>query len=584
MSTLYRSPPSITDAGFPSGKIFTMKLLFLCYRFNSLSQRLYCELTERGHDVSVELDVHPELTIEAAELYKPDLIIAPFLKRKIPSEVWKRYKTLIVHPGPPGDRGPHAIDWAILNKKSEWGVSVIEASEEYDAGDIWSFRKFQIRFARKSSIYRNEVTEGAVECVLEAIEKFEKGNFKPTPQGENYVWNKIEKEERKVNWNEDTEKILRKIYSSDSQPGALGIINGKEYYLYNAFSEEELKGKPGEIIAHRDEAICIATGDGAVWITHLREKRKESIKLPALRVIPEIAEITPEVPIKPWEKVNFKTYREIEYTEENNVAYIYFNFYNGAMSTQQCEKLAEVVRYAKKRPIKAIVLMGQEDFFSNGMNLNTIENAESPADESWKNINAMDDLCEEILNTPDKLTVAGMQGNAGAGGVFLALTCDLVFAREGVVLNPHYKNIGNLYGSEFWTYTLPKRVGWEKGKEIMENRLPISSKYAFEVGLIDGVFGKTPAEFRNILKRKLKEFVNSAEYERFIKEKIKERTSPEWKETIKKARERELERMKLNFYGFDTSYHIARYYFVYRKPHFRTPPYLAKHRRKVKVD
>ncbi|WP_231967072.1 hypothetical protein [Thermocrinis minervae] len=44
-------------------------------------------------------------------------------------------------------------------------------------------------------------------------------------------------------------------------------------------------------------------------------------------------------------------------------------------------------------------------------------------------------------------------------------------------------------------------------------------------------------------------------------------------------REEELSRMKLNFYGFDTSYHIARYYFVHRTLPFRTPPYLAKHRR-----
>ncbi|MFN7066123.1 MAG: enoyl-CoA hydratase/isomerase family protein [Aquificaceae bacterium] len=121
------------------------------------------------------------------------------------------------------------------------------------------------------------------------------------------------------------------------------------------------------------------------------------------------------------------------------------------------------------------------------MNLNTIEASHSPADESWRNIKAMDELCEEILITLDKLTVAGIRGNAGAGGVFLAFTCDLIFAMEGVVLNPHYKNIGNLYGSEFWTYTLPKRVGWEKGKEIMENRMPISSKKALEIGLLDGV-------------------------------------------------------------------------------------------------
>jgi len=158
--------------------------------------------------------------------------------------------------------------------------------------------------------------------------------------------------------------------------------------------------------------------------------------LPALRVLPEIRGRVPELDLEPWESADAETYKEILYEED-------------AMSTEQCLRLLRTVRYAKRRPLKALVLLGQEDFFSNGMNLNTIEYAESPAEESWRNIRAMDDLCEEILKTADKLTVAGMQGNAGAGGVFLALTCDLVFAREGVVLNPHYKNMGNLYGSEF---------------------------------------------------------------------------------------------------------------------------------------
>ena len=555
-----------------------MRILFLCYRFNSLSQRLYCELTERGHEVSVELDVHPELTVEASELYRPDLIVAPFLRRKIPPEVWKKYRTLIVHPGPPGDRGPNALDWAILNGVKEWGVTLLEASEEYDAGDVWAYRTFPMRFARKSSLYRNEVTEGAVECVLEAVEMIEKDKIRKEPQGERFIWNKIEKGRRRVSWEEDsTLEILKKVYASDSQPGAIGVIRGREYYLYNAYPEEELKGEPGEIVAIRDEAVCIGTKDGAVWVTHLRERNKGSIKLPATRVLKGLD--APEVVIKPWERVDFKTYREIVYEEEGRVGYIRFNFYNGALSTEQCERLREVVGYAKKRPVDAIVLLGQEDFFSNGMNLNTIENADSPPDESWRNINAMDDLCEEILKTPDKLMVAGMQGNAGAGGVFLALTCDLVFAREGVVLNPHYKNIGNLYGSEFWTYTLPKRVGWEGGRRIMEERMPISSKKAKELGLIDDVFGRTPSEFVKKLKERIKSYLSSDEFTRFIEEKRKERLSGKWLELIDRCRREELEHMKLNFYGFDTSYHIARYYFVHRKPHFRTPPYLAKHRR-----
>jgi len=39
--------------------------------------------------------------------------------------------------------------------------------------------------------------------------------------------------------------------------------------------------------------------------------------------------------------------------------------------------------------------------------------------------------------------------------------------------------------------------------------------------------------------------------------------------------------MQLNFYGFDPSYHVARYHFAHKLPHAWTPLYLARHRRIV---
>ena len=43
-------------------------------------------------------------------------------------------------------------------------------------------------------------------------------------------------------------------------------------------------------------------------------------------------------------------------------------------------------------------------------------------------------------------------------------------------------------------------------------------------------------------------------------------------------RAEELDRMKLNFYGFDSSYHVARWHFVHKSPRSRTPLWLARHR------
>jgi putative two-component system hydrogenase maturation factor HypX/HoxX len=103
-------------------------------------------------------------------------------------------------------------------------------------------------------------------------------------------------------------------------------------------------------------------------------------------------------------------------------------------------------------------LLGNKDYWSNGVHLNTIEAAENPAAEAWNNINAIDDLVYAILNTHNKVVISAIEGNAGAGGVAMALAADKVIVRDGSVLNMHYKNMG-LYGSEYWTYSLPKRIG-----------------------------------------------------------------------------------------------------------------------------
>ena len=64
----------------------------------------------------------------------------------------------------------------------------------------------------------------------------------------------------------------------------------------------------------------------------------------------------------------------------------------------QCAALRDGLRRARERGRRAcIVLMGGPDFWSNGIHLNLIEASAHPAEESWRNINAMDDLVREII-------------------------------------------------------------------------------------------------------------------------------------------------------------------------------------------
>src|SRR5260370_25521405 len=109
------------------------------------------------------------------------------------------------------------------------------------------------------------------------------------------------------------------------------------------------------------------------------------------------------------------------------------------MSTGHCQRLREAFLRIRQRPTKVLVLMGGTDFWSNGIHLNVIEAAADPAHESWRNIHAINDLVRELITTGSHLVIAAMQGNAAAGGVMLALAADQVYARKGIVPNPHSK-------------------------------------------------------------------------------------------------------------------------------------------------
>jgi len=145
-----------------------MKILLIISSFNSLSQSVFCKLRELNHEVSVKFAISKELMIEEVNRVKPDIVLSPFLKEYLPKEVFENYDSFILHPGIIGDRGHNSLDHAINNEVDKWGVVILKANEQLDAGDIYSQASFDMRITSKASIYRNEVNK----ATLKALEHF----------------------------------------------------------------------------------------------------------------------------------------------------------------------------------------------------------------------------------------------------------------------------------------------------------------------------------------------------------------------------------------------------------------------------
>jgi len=579
----------------------SLRILLLCHSFNSLSQRLFAELRARGHTLSVELDIANSVTEEAVRSFAPDLVLAPFLKRRIPSSVWQRVPCLVVHPGPPGDRGPSALDWAVRDRQPRWGVTVLQANGEFDAGPVWAHAEFDMRPATKGSLYRREVTQAALQATLEAVARFDGGEREapaaalPIP-----TWRPLMTQaDRAIDWaRDDTATVMAKLRCADGQPGVLDALWGQACYLSDAHEAsaatlaEFAARAPGELLAVRDGALLRRTVDGGVWIGQARladppgtAPGRGHFKQVAAELFESEAAALPQCPaplMRPADE-----WAELRYTEHgpegSRVGCLSFDFHNGAMGTERCERLRAALLAVRKRPTQVLLLMGGEDFFSNGIDLNRIEAAahlpgNSAADESWRNIQAMDDLALAVLETTDRITVSVMRGNAGAGGVFLALAADQVWAHESVVLNPHYKNMGNLYGSEYWTYLLPRRLGETGARELMAGRLPLRAADALRIGLIDACDEGPREGYENRVIERALALAGSYNHPEQVAAKQARRAADEAHCPLARYREQELARMHRNFYGFDPSYHVARHHFVHKLPHAWTPRHLAIHR------
>ncbi|KAM0247151.1 hypothetical protein ACHAP5_004230 [Fusarium lateritium] len=558
-----------------------MNILFLCTAHNSLSQQLYLKLSQT-HTVTIEYALSDTVMTETANLVQPDIIICPFLTSAVPREVYSKYLTLIVHPGPPGDAGPSAIDWVLVGDdgtvsdsaellksqawskvgRSHWGVTVLQAVAEMDAGPVWAFEQFEIDIdapgTTKATLYRGPVTQAAITATIAALDRITsvanqtsdlntttaipeplllpkskvcgisvyllpEPTFKslsvtqqePFLGGATHRRPLLKAAERNLDIHQDSAKIIsRKIRSADSQPGCLTKLFGNtNLYVYGGTIEagrnESCVSEPGQIIGCRAGAVCFATCDGlGIWITHIRRvKRKvDSLlwpKVPAISGLLDLGYIDQSIlnrtgslrPIPGWNKVTWSTLQDIwidfaPIPGKNDVAFVYFEFYNGAMSTSQCSRLIKALEFlALQESVDAVVLMGGDSYFSNGIALNVIEASCDPSGESWRNINRIDDVVHMLFDVfPRKnvTTVAALRGNCAAGGVALAAACDVVIASSESVLNPAYRAIG-LYGSEFHSLSYVGRCGLQGSKRILRGMLPLSASQAREIGLIDHV-------------------------------------------------------------------------------------------------
>jgi putative two-component system hydrogenase maturation factor HypX/HoxX len=437
-----------------------------------------------------------------------------------------------------------------------------------DAGPIWGSRTFPVDPAdppRKSSLYSGPVADAAIELVHEILAKAADPAFVPAPldyrrpEVRGRLRPTMRQSDREFSWSDPTATILRRIRGADGSPGVRTTLAGAAVSVFDAHSGPALPGRPGDVLCRSHGAVLVRTGDAAVWIGHLRRAGEQTLKLPATLALHDRLAQVPDA------LAGHRRFgrREISYRRFGPVGVLSFAFYNGAMSTGQCDRLAAALRVAAAQDTRVLVLRGGETF-ANGIHLNVIEAAPSPEIEAWHNIQAIDDVCREIITCTGQLVVASVGGNAGAGGVMLALGADRVLARDGVLLNPHYRTMG-LYGSEYWTYVLPRRVGAHRAESLAGRCEPVDAQEAVRIGLVDDALSGPRAAFEEAVLEYATRLATRADLSSLVERKRAARAADEQRRPLESYRAEELALMHLDIFDDRRGFAAARHAFVHKK-------------------
>lgn len=172
----------------------------------------------------------------------------------------------------PKYRGGAPLNWILLNKEQEAGMSLIKLDDGMDSGDLYGQKSFSVN----KDIYIQDVItlaeEAALDLIRECLPRIASSTLQPIMQnGEASYGLQRQPEDGRINWRQDAESIARLIRAvSHPYPGAFTYLDGERIILWKARVKIEapmIFGSPGQFVRFDETGeLLVLTGEGLLSI------------------------------------------------------------------------------------------------------------------------------------------------------------------------------------------------------------------------------------------------------------------------------------------------------------------------------
>jgi len=171
-------------------------------------------------------------------------------------------------------RGAAPIQRAIMNQDKKVGVSIMRIEEKLDSGPVMASKKFELdQNTTHGEIEKKLSLEGS-NLLIKSLKIIQAGNPKFIDQDHSQASyaKKIDKNETKINWGDEANKVLAHIHGLSPSPGAWFQFKNERFKVLRAKILPG-KGKSGHVL---DENLTVGCGSSSIQILELQRQGKKA--------------------------------------------------------------------------------------------------------------------------------------------------------------------------------------------------------------------------------------------------------------------------------------------------------------------
>jgi methionyl-tRNA formyltransferase len=219
--------------------------------------------------------------------YQPDLFVVAAYGRILPPSILDLAPMgcINVHGSLlPKYRGAAPIQWAVINRDKEVGVTIIQMNEGMDTGDILLKSAIEPAGNETAGSLFDKLAQLGSETLLKVVKGLKEGTVIPIPQEHEQASNApmFTKNDGCISWDKNAGELEGLVRGLDPWPTAFCFLDGKRLRLFSPeVIHKDSDLAPGSVIQADKRGILISCGTNCLLVREIQPEGKKRMPVEA---------------------------------------------------------------------------------------------------------------------------------------------------------------------------------------------------------------------------------------------------------------------------------------------------------------